>query len=498
MNGATPTRRQRIKLIAGRIYLCLFLVLFSLAMQAVVRRHPQPVLPDESEFIAALGFPRPYPVHAPGYPLWIALGTLAHAAGLDPYSAYRVWSLVACCLGPLVFYFSLTRRGHRDDPVVYTLALCMAANPLWCFHGATALNYSTAVLLSIPILSLARRAIVAESMRPTWLAAVLLAVAAGLRFDMLLWFGPAVLFSAFATGWSPFVGKRRIPVRELVGTAAILAAAAVGWTLVGRWLYSDAAPPTIHHTLAVLRSTSVLERGFVNGLVRNLVKMTAYLGWGFGLASVPLIWALYRLLFHDHVIVTNVGRPASADRQPQASGSERGQEHASKLDLPADERPQPLSNRAERRLRHVPDRSSLGTDKCTWRLAHDRNLRCFDLLVLLPLLLFQLFVHVTEAGHVLWYVPFGYAILERELAFAFPWRLRPGPVFVPDRRPLLFLFVVFILSSFQFLAYPWSANVTGWRRTLNAKVAYLSGSGLMQIDQRRAIHQPNDFWTVPP
>ena len=77
---------------AGRV---LGLLLILLTVRLPLLDHPTPVDIDEVSFIAGLGFPAQYPVHHPGYPLWVAMGTVLHAVGLEPYTAYMTWSVLA-------------------------------------------------------------------------------------------------------------------------------------------------------------------------------------------------------------------------------------------------------------------------------------------------------------------------------------------------------------------------------------------------------------------
>jgi hypothetical protein len=63
----------------------------------------------------------------------------------------------------------------------------------------------------------------------------------------------------------------------------------------------------------------------------------------------------------------------------------------------------------------------------------------------------------------------------------------------PYRGARLALLVA-VASAAQFLIWPWNADSTGWKRVVDAKVAYMSRTGLNQIDQRERIHSPGDFW----
>jgi len=110
----------------------------------------------------------------------------------------------------------------------------------------------------------------------------------------------------------------------------------------------------------------------------------------------------------------------------------------------------------------------------------------FLLLWIGPVLAFQLLVHITEIGHALWYLAPIYGLIALALS-----TLRSRGVAVA------ILSLVSAASIAQFYLYPWSADVRGWRRLVNAKVAFASASGLRQIDQRDRIHRPNNYWTVP-
>ena len=90
---ASPRSVRRLAFALAAILILLRLPLVS---------HPTPVHPDEVNFIAALGFPQPYPVHHPGYPLWVAMGTLTRSLGFSDYGAFQLWSFAASVGIPLL------------------------------------------------------------------------------------------------------------------------------------------------------------------------------------------------------------------------------------------------------------------------------------------------------------------------------------------------------------------------------------------------------------
>ncbi|HUN82256.1 MAG TPA: hypothetical protein VMV81_12195, partial [Phycisphaerae bacterium] len=109
--------------------------------------------------------------------------------------------------------------------------------------------------------------------------------------------------------------------------------------------------------------------------------------------------------------------------------------------------------------------------------------RAFFCLWTLPLTAFVLLVHMSEPGHLILLVPAGYVLIALYLQKYFTMNFA-----IRTASALAFF------SAIQFIAYPWSTEVSGWRKTLNAKIAYLSAAGLRHIDQRWDIHTPSDIW----
>jgi len=101
----------------------------------------------------------------------------------------------------------------------------------------------------------------------------------------------------------------------------------------------------------------------------------------------------------------------------------------------------------------------------------------------LPILLFLLFIHMSESAHVMPLLAPLYALVA--IMSESKWG---------QYSAKKWLRAAAILSIIQFSFYPWRTDSTGLLRTLNAKAAYLSASGLRQIDHRKNIHTPSDFW----
>ncbi len=391
-----------------------------LGLRLTVCGHPWPVHPDESEFVAAIGFPRPYPVHPPGYPLWVALGTGLNWAGLSPYVAYQSMSVAASCVGPAVLFFLL--RGIVGGGIAWWAGLALGVNPVWWFEGVTALNYSAGNCLALGVVAVLARLQTCSNRRLLVAGLLLFAAAILLRPDTLFWLGLLVGTTVFRK------------YQRMACCAVVAVAIGLGAGLFGTGYWRVGAIPGLGHTLRVIWSTSVFSRGIVDGVVRNAVKLGAYLLWGLGVGGLVFVWALVRLMRARNTLGLR-SRPSPWPSPFQGEGK----------------------------------RAAL-----------------FIMLWIAPVLLFQLVVHVTEVGHSLWYLPAIYFVMALGLGLLRSRRVAVG-----------ILVLVCAGSISQFYLYPWRADVSGWRRVLNAKVAFASARGLARIDQRAVIHRANDFWTVP-
>lgn len=112
----------------------------------------------------------------------------------------------------------------------------------------------------------------------------------------------------------------------------------------------------------------------------------------------------------------------------------------------------------------------------------ERGVLALIALWLAPALAFNAFIHMTEPGHAIWH------IAPLILLLAMLVERRSGP------RAWQALAVIVIASALQFTAYPWSERSHGWKRVLDAKIAYVSRVGIKNIDRRGAIHTPGDLW----
>lgn len=375
--------------------------------------HPIPTHPDELEFLVAIDFPKPYPVHQPGYPLWVAMGTMLHAMGLAPYTAYQAWSLLASIVAPLLLYLGL--RRHVEEPIAWWVAAAFGVCPLTWFLSVSAQTYLAAAAAALLVLGLSHEAVLQRCRRSLLLAAVALTVTIPLRPDLVLWVGPVLLYAAMRVGL-----RRSWPALILVLLGIL------GFMLLSRHLYAApealvAGPPTgpsLRHTLDVLLGTSVFRLGLVDGLLRSAIKLCGYLGWSLGPAMLALLLCACR-------------RPANS-------------------------------------AIHVRPETHIAMA-----------------LGIAPPLIFFLTMHMSEAGHMFLLPPL-YGLLAFLLVTRFGSR---------SARHLAM--AVAVISLAQFTLYPWSATSTGARRAIDAKVAFVSGRGLLHINEREKIHRMGDTWPTP-
>jgi len=398
------------------MYLTLVLVLAGARL--AVWSHPNPTHPDEAVFVEALGFPAAYPVHAPGYPLWVALGTLAQSFGISGYAAFKIWSLISSMLGPCCLLALGSYWLERRTALL--TALLFGLLPVAWFHSVTASTYVTASCLGIAIAWLIWSSIECKSGLRLWLASIVLCVCMFLRADVLLYIGPVLLFGAFCH-------------RRITTAAALLLPplALVVFYWLAHQIYDGAEPDAFArrslHGRDVVLGTSVFELGLVDGLLRNGVKVTANLGWNLGCVAVVVLGAgIIRRLTH--------------------SLFDEGNSH--------------------------PTEAAHITARRRWFIA----------IWIMPGFLFLLLMHCVQ-GYFLWILPpmcLGSVLVVQR--------------FLTQRGTVTVLIVALVLQVLQFATYPWSKDADGWKRTIDAKIGYLSLRGLQHIDQRASIHQQGDTW----
>jgi len=397
-------------------YLTLILVLAGARL--AIWSHSNPTHPDEAVFVEALGFPAAYPVHAPGYPLWVALGTLSQSFGISGYATFKIWSLISSILGPCCLLALASYWLERRTALL--TALLFGLLPVAWFHSVTASTYMTASCFGIAVAWLIWSSIARKSGLRFWLASIAFCVCMFLRTDVLLYMGPVLLFGTYCH-------------RRITTAAALLLPplALVVFYWLAHHIYAGAEPDAFArrslHARNVVLGTSVFELGLIDGLLRNGVKVTANLGWNLGCFAIVMIGAgIIRRLTHS---LYDEGR------------------------------------------RHTTESAQITVQR-----------RWFLVTWITPGLLFLILMHSVQ-GYFLWILPpiclGGVLVAQR---------------FLTQRGTVIVLIVALVLQVSQFTMYPWSTDAKGWKRTINAKIGYLSLRGLKHIDKRALIHQQGDTW----
>ncbi len=385
------------------------LVILLLPLRWIVADHPQPVHPDEVAFMAGIGFPSDYPVHHPGYPLWLALGTVAEMSGLSSYWSFAAWSLAASIVAPVLALMLFRRFVSYGASLA--LALAYGLNPLMWFSSVTALTYCAAAAIGMAVVLLSVSSIARRCPARLYAACILLSVGALVRVDLAIYAGPIVLYAAWRS-------ERRT---TLIRALAILATGAAVALLTTEYLYvrGDTAESAarLEHTRDVLLGQSVFRAGLVDGLLRNGVKVLLNLAWHLGIGLPLAVWAAMSL------------------------------------------------------IRHAP----IGGRGAT-------GVRLVIALWLVPGLVFLLCLHVAQ-GYFLPLLGGAYLLI----GAAAEHRLG-------RRSAAKLAYVVAAFSLVQFLFYPWSSDSTGWKRTIDAKIGFISRIGLSRIDERPRIHTEGDTW----
>ncbi|MBN2561120.1 MAG: hypothetical protein JXQ75_09340 [Phycisphaerae bacterium] len=463
------------------------LVLVLFVLRVPLLDHPTPVDVDEQSFMAALGFPAQYPVHHPGYPLWVGMGTVLHAAGLEPYTAYQAWSLAASIVGPLLLYVGL--RWVLADSLAWWLALGFGVNPLVWFQGTTALNYMAGGTTGLVVVGLCYRAVARRRSATMYWAATVLAIGISIRADLLIYVGPMLAYVAWRFRW-----------RRGLGAMIILAAGIVAFLAVTSHLYGRADPtrvrPELGHTIDVVLGTSAYRLGLVNGLLRNLVKIGVNLGWDFGVAVLllpPAAWWIVRDRRRRPSRSRVTARPPAATKVWHGRPARDPTGETPVPQVPSRDAKIPIVSNAARPpaaaavcgtgVPPVPppqggqSHGGLG-DGSNW----PGGVATILLLWVVPISLFLALMHVVQ-GYFVLSVAAGYCMIGLALQGG-----------LGRRAGARVAAVIAVCSMAQFVLYPWSPDSVGFKRRLDAKIAFQSASGLRQIDRRPEIHEPGDYW----
>ncbi|MHB1131367.1 MAG: glycosyltransferase family 39 protein [Chloroflexota bacterium] len=218
--------------------------------------------------------------HAPGYILYVALGWLGNLVTHDPQSTFVYLSALCSGLSVAALFLFGTEMFDRRTGLV--AALLLLSSPLFWFYGEIALPHTLDAFFVIVLAHILYRAW-QKSPRYLYVAAVVLAIAAGFRPQTAIFLAPLCLLAA----------SRARPATNLLagGIAASLSAL---W-LVPLLLLTGGLAHYLEMTSAYSRAFGYwapvidLLRGDPGALLVAGAKIVSYTLYGLGLAALPFI-----------------------------------------------------------------------------------------------------------------------------------------------------------------------------------------------------------------
>jgi hypothetical protein len=207
----------------------------------------------------------------PGYILYVMLGRLVNYLVGDPQVALVGISLISSGLAVAALYLLGRAMFSRDTGLI--AALFLASSPLFWFYGEVALPHS-----------LDTRAMQGEA-RFALPAAVMLAIAGGLRPQTQVFLMPLALLTGWRLGW-----RKALPALVTMGIVDILWFVPLVGSVGGFLRYFQ-----VFSTFAGrFNETTSIFSGGAWGLQRNLRKLGMYTLYAWSLAFIPAM--MYGLL----------------------------------------------------------------------------------------------------------------------------------------------------------------------------------------------------------
>lgn len=223
--------------------------------------------------------------HAPGYPVYVALGRLANAVVRDANDAFIAISLLACAAGVVLTY--VIGRRLADRAVALAAMLLLLAAPLVHVHAVTANSYAADVAFSTLVAVVALWGHAAPSPRRVAVLAGVFGLAVGVRQSLALFMGPLVAWAALAPPWD-----LRTQARRLLPAAAVGVAVGLLWFLPMTRLSGGLA---VWRRANALQSEVVFEHPVWRDgwpmLEVNADRMALYLQWELAIL-LPTLLAL--------------------------------------------------------------------------------------------------------------------------------------------------------------------------------------------------------------
>lgn len=249
--------------------------------------------------------------HAPGYPLYVALGRAANLALPDHNEALVALSLAFTVLALALAWRLALHVADRAVAVAATTMLLFA--PLVHVHSLTANVYTADLACSLAVALASWRAHEAPTRKRLLVLGGVFALAVGVRPSILMFLAPVAAWGALRPPWGP-----RVQARRLWPAAVLAAAIALAWFLpmtaqsggVAGWREANA----LQSSQVVFGSAAVWNSGWP-GVEANVARLLLFLRWELRWALPALAaLALVALALRRH-------SPARAGPRPELGGT---------------------------------------------------------------------------------------------------------------------------------------------------------------------------------
>lgn len=214
----------------------------------------------------------------PGYIVYVWLARLVDALAHDANAAMVLISIVAGALAAVALY--LLGRLLFGRAAALAAAVLLSTSPLFWFYGDIALPHTLDAALILIALWLLYRTRRGEP-DMIWPAAVVLALAGGVRPQTLVFLAPVTAFAVWRAGWW-----------RLLGAVLVGATLCLGWVLplIGS---AGGLRPYLHklstYSARFEVDTSLLRGAGLAGLQHNVGKLVTYTLFACAAALLPLL-----------------------------------------------------------------------------------------------------------------------------------------------------------------------------------------------------------------
>ncbi len=282
MNARTPRESRPsaplawsdppLRELAWAIGICL---VFVVATRLPVARI-EPIESDEFGFLEL--------IRASWFPMHHTLFlTLARCAGMVVGDAYRgfIWLDMATSWGALVSVWWLL-RGFADRWTAAGATGLLAVGPVFWGNGAIAANYTAIVMIGSLLLGIAWRDLDRPSRAHPYAAALVFALGAGYRSDVLTLWLPVLAAILWRHRWVRAIAAGILAIAVFTAWFSLMLNDVGGWAR-----YREKSAAFAYHAGYL---NSVWNLGLLDGPVRYSLKLGIALPWtlGLGLVFIPL------------------------------------------------------------------------------------------------------------------------------------------------------------------------------------------------------------------